>query len=175
MTRAFWDADAGTIQHGFVSATTPTNDEFSLSTSMPEALLTSLPWEGSTPVLSGSDRSLITALVTNLFNAIRTNDDATIYTLLQSKVQRFAQARGTTDQVVSNALVSGFNLLRTSTPPFAFDPLDPQTIQFVTYQSSALVETKVNGGPPIHAVSSTNEFSKRVFLSRIGGQWRIID
>lgn len=175
LTRGQWDADAASIQHALIAASAPTNDEFVLTSVIPGALLSSLPWEGTPPVLTVADKDSIRTLVTNLCNAIRTNDDTTICGLLLSKVQRFAQARATTDQVISNALITGFTRLRTATPPFTFDAIDPQALEFVTYPATALVEAKINGGPPIHAVSATNEFSKRVFLSRISGEWRIVD
>jgi hypothetical protein len=150
-------------------------DAWSLSMTIPQARLVSLPWDGQPPELNEGDRSAIRALVTQLREAIRTFNQQAIGDLFAVKTQRFAVARAQTEEEVRASLLRGFANAQNTTPAFVFAEMDPAALEFATFPGSALVEAHIAGQPPIRADNGTTRFSKRVFLARIAGQWQIVD
>jgi hypothetical protein len=152
--------------------------EVTLNVALPEPLLLTLPWQGAHVDLTNADRADIGNLVA-AFRAAFVAQDTTALTDLQSlRLQRFATARGQTLAQVTDDLLHSYSTIF-GPPAFEFDPLDVAQLTFTSAPDANLVQVEKNGEPPIKATGQVNgsaaTFQVPVYVSKIGGVWKIVD
>jgi len=152
--------------------------ETSVKANLPDAVLTNLPWQGTPLPLTDSDRQQIRDVVSAMQNAFVARDTNTLADLQTVRIQRFAAARRQTDAQFRADLLASYAVLYGS-PPFSFDSLDPAQLTFAAYSDSNLVQVEKAGGPPIKATGEINgknvTFKVPIYVSKLGGVWKIVD
>lgn len=142
------------------------------------ARLTSLPWTGSTPILSDADRTSIRAVVAALQQAMAAKDVDQVVASLARRAARQAEAcgRSVNDEVADIRLT--YNGLFAD-PAYAVAPLDTGLLEFRTFDNVNLVQVLLNGEPPILATGGAGDAVWRyriaVYVSKIDGQWCRVD
>jgi hypothetical protein len=152
--------------------------DVSIKTTLPDAVLLSLPWQGAPIELTDPDRQEIRALVAAMQAAFVARDGNALADLQTLRIQRFAAARGQTEEQFRADLLESYAPIF-GPPGFVFDPLDPTTLTLTSYPDANLVQVEKAGEPPIRATGAVNDaqavFKVPIYVSKVGGVWRIVD
>lgn len=136
--------------------------------------LTSLPWQGSGVPLTSADRSGISSLMQSLYKNLTNKNTTNLLASLIKKTERVATAMGSTVAEQETAARQFYDSWFGSAA-FAILPADFSALQLKTYPAANVVQVLVNNDYPIQGKGDGFVFKMPVYVSKIAGQWWIVE
>lgn len=145
-----------------------------VSLNLPQATLESLPWLAPQVVLTDADKDAVKAKVMSFHTAFAEQDWPDINTLLDTKYSRLAIAGGVAKETLTSEAQAALSQFFADNG-FVLEPLVVADLVIVEFAGLNLVQVTKTGGDPIRGTGTGVNYSTRVFLSKIGNEWVIVE
>jgi hypothetical protein len=138
------------------------------------ALLPSVPWQGSPVAVTPSDVTQIHQVILGVHAAFTNRNANALTNLLRLKIERGAASKGISFVQEAEPRRLFFQRLFARTP-FDVAPLNAAQLTIQSYPAANLIQVLLDGRGPIVATGQGFSYRLPVYLSKLDGSWQIVE